>query len=226
MSWDPIWEKIHEDKEWGSYPSEPLVRFVASNFLKKNSDKALRMLEIGCGTGANLWFLAREGIEIFGVEGAASAVARAQQKLDNEVPDWRGAIVQGDIINLPFEDNFFDAVIDIEAVTHNSFDNSKVIYDEAHRVLRPGGKLFSQTFSTGSWGDQTGTHIEENGWIADKGPMSLGEFIRFTPYDDLSFLFASFDDIQAEKLSRTLNNRQHEIIEWLVVATKTQKSSA
>jgi len=125
MTWDSVWEEIHKSREWGKYPSEPLVRFVASNFLKMQTGKTLRMLEIGCGTGANLWFLAREGIETFGIEGSAFAVKKARERLDREAPDWRGCITEGDIIDLPFDAEFFDAVIDVEAVTHNEFANAK-----------------------------------------------------------------------------------------------------
>ena len=221
MTWDSVWEEIHKSREWGKYPSEPLVRFVASNFLKMQSGKRLRMLEIGCGTGANLWFLAREGIETFGIDGSAFAVKKARERLDREAPDWRGCITEGDIIDLPFEAEFFDAVIDIEAVTHNEFANAKKIYDESYRVLKPGGKLFSQTFSTGTWGDGTGEQIEENGWITSEGPTSLGEFIRFTPYDDIQVLLSAFDYVNTEQMIRTMENGREAIIEWIVVADKT-----
>jgi len=220
MTWDTVWEEIHKSREWGKYPSEPLVRFVASNFLKIQSGKTWRMLEIGCGTGANLWFLAREGIETYGVEGSAFAAIKARERLNQETPGWRGDITEGDIINLPYESGFFDAVIDIEAVTHNKFTSAKKIYDEAYRVLKPGGKLFSQTFSTGSWGDETGEQIEKNGWVTSEGPTSLGEFVRFTPYEDIKMLLSAFDHVNTEKMTRTMENGQESIIEWIVVADK------
>jgi len=87
--------------------------------------------------------------------------------------------------------------------------------------LKPGGKLFSQTFSTGTWGDGTGEQIEENGWITSEGPTSLGEFIRFTPYEDIQVLLSAFDYVNTEQMIRTMENGRETIIEWIVVADKT-----
>ena len=53
-------------------------------------------------------------------------------------------LVEGDITNLPFRDNFFDAVIDlgvpISHITNSLMVSSAVA--EMSRVVRPGGKVF------------------------------------------------------------------------------------
>lgn len=36
-SWDPIWEKVFKDNEWGKYPGENLIQFVARNFYKREN---------------------------------------------------------------------------------------------------------------------------------------------------------------------------------------------
>jgi SAM-dependent methyltransferase len=220
MSWDENWEQIFQNKEWGKYPAEDLIRFVAKNFYKYKNRKEIKILEIGCGTGANLWFIAREGFSVYGIDGSKTAIDIAQHRLDKEVKNWAGDLRVGDIIKLPYEDGVFDAVIDNEAVTHNSFENSKKIYKEALRVLAPGGKLFSRTFSTGSWGENTGTQINENEWIPSEGPMSLGEFLRFTPHDLIETLFGKFQINEVELLTRTSNQMEKEIKEWLIICQK------
>ena len=35
-SFDNVWEEIHASQEWGKYPSEPVIRFVARNYYKKD----------------------------------------------------------------------------------------------------------------------------------------------------------------------------------------------
>lgn len=220
MSWDPIWEKIHKSREWGRYPSEPLIRFIFQNFPNIQNLEKVRILELGCGVGANLWFLVREGIHAYGIDGSSSAISKARQRLDSECPNWHGELISGDFTKLPYQDNYFDAVIDIESVTHNSFEDSVSIYSEAFRVIKPGGKIFSQTFATGTWGDGSGEQVEEKGWIPTEGPTSLGEFIRFTSYGDLSRLLCNFSSLEVEKLTRTMGGQSKNIIEWLVVAIK------
>lgn len=43
-----VWEEIHAKNEWGKYPSESVVRFVARNYYKKDREK-IRILDFGCG---------------------------------------------------------------------------------------------------------------------------------------------------------------------------------
>lgn len=220
MSWDSKWEDIHQSRPWGAYPSEPLVRFVCNNMLTRAAGNELYILEIGCGTGANLWFLAREGINTYGVDGSRTAVKSANKKLDSEVNNWQGEVVVADAVSLHFDDNMFDAVVDLEAVTHNNFKNSQRIYQEAHRVLKPGGMVFSQTFATGTWGEGIGEQVEEFGWIVDDGPLGLGEFIRFTPEHHILPLMAPFENVEWEKMSRTYAQRTQALHEWIITGTK------
>jgi len=220
MAFDETWEIIHQSREWGGYPSEPLIRFVCGTMFKRAAPTSLRILEIGCGAGANLWFLSREGVQTFGIDGSVTTVQKAQQKLDEDVPGWSGQVEVADAISLPFPDEMFDAVVDVEAVTHNSYEDSKRIYIEAHRVLKPGGMMFSMTFATGTWGDGTGKQVEEFGWIADEGPIGLGQFVRFTPEHHIPLLLAPFKNVEWEKMTRTYEQRKKALHEWIITGTK------
>ena len=44
----------------------------------------IKVLEIGCGTGSNIWFLAREGFDVFGLDGSQTAILKTREKLDRE----------------------------------------------------------------------------------------------------------------------------------------------
>lgn len=70
-----MWENIFRNKEWGKYPPESVIRFIARNFYHKNRDE-IHILELGIGTGANLWFCAREGFKVSGCEFSQSGVDR------------------------------------------------------------------------------------------------------------------------------------------------------
>ena len=58
MSWDDQWETLFASRAWGRYPPEELVRFVARSFGDAPDRASVRILELGCGPGANVWFLA------------------------------------------------------------------------------------------------------------------------------------------------------------------------
>lgn len=220
MAWDLIWEEVFQTQEWGKYPSEDLIRFIARNYYAKSNRKEVKILEVGCGTGANLWYIAREGFTVYGIDGSETAVKRAQNRLNTEVPEWSGELVVGDIVTLPFEACTFDAVIDNEAVYANSFENSMKIYDEVYRVLKKDGKLFSRTFANNSWGDNTGENVGYNAWIPTVGPLNNKGFSRFSSIEDIRNLLAKFEIDELEKLERTYMNLEKKVIEWLVVAVK------
>ncbi len=40
------WEKVHHDREWGKYPSEPVIRFVARNYYKLDRNH-VKILDFG-----------------------------------------------------------------------------------------------------------------------------------------------------------------------------------
>lgn len=141
MSWDPVWEKVFSDQEWGKYPPEDFIRFIARNFYNVENRKEIKILEVGCGPGANLWFLAREGFEISGIDGSQTAITQAGSRLNTECPNWRGALTVGDISVLPYPNDCFDAVVDIECVYCNTYATSKQIYCEMARVVRGGGSF-------------------------------------------------------------------------------------
>lgn len=44
-SFDNEWEKIHASQEWGKYPSENVIRFIARNYYSKDRLKT-RILDV------------------------------------------------------------------------------------------------------------------------------------------------------------------------------------
>lgn len=220
MVFDPIWETIFKKSEWGKYPGEDLIRFIARNYYGVPDRGALKILEVGCGPGANLWYIAREGFQVYGIDGSETAIKRAISRLDTECPHWSGSLRKGDIKNLEFNANFFDAVIDNEAIYANSFEDSVQIFKELFRVTKQRGKIFSRTFAKGSYGDNTGTSVGHNAWIVSEGPLLDKGFSRFTEYSEISLLLGDFHINEVELLTRTVNGRSHEIKEWIIIGEK------
>lgn len=220
MTWDPLWEDVYRQQAWGKYPGEDIIRFVARNFYSASDRNEVRILEAGCGPGANLWYMAREGFSVYGIDGSATAIAQAKERLDQECPGWSGDLLVGDISILPFADEFFDAVVDCEAIYCNSYEQSKNIYKEMARVTKPGGKLFTRTFAAGSWGDGTGENVGHNAWLPSEGPMLNKGYSRFTDYDEIQDMCCGFKVVETELLTRTMEGRRHEVREWLVTAVK------
>lgn len=225
MAWDSVWEKIFTTQAWGRYPGEDLIRFVARNYYNVPDRASICFLEVGSGTGANIWFLAREGFSATGLEGSPAAVAIARTRLTNEFADRRGAaqnlaIVEGDMVSLPFKDGEFDALIDSEAVYCNSYVDSCAVYRAMYRVARPGARLFVRTFATGSWGDGTGKSVGHHRWIADVGPLAGKGPSRFTAEEEIQELLGPWILRDTNLITRSLGSERNVIREWILEAEK------
>lgn len=222
--WDATWESIFQAREWGQYPSEDVIRFIARNFYGAPDRARIKVLEVGSGVGANLWYLAREGFTFSGLEGSPTAVARTIARLEKEVPGWRanGSAVQvGDCLDLPYANDSFDAVLDVGAISCNSYADSQRIYAELFRVARPGGKLFSRVLAAGSWGDGTGVPAGRNTFVnCTEGNVANMGLIRFTQESDVDALLGRWKRTAIERSVWTVEDRSHEIRQLNIYASK------
>lgn len=219
-----VWEKVYASQSWVKYPSEDLIRFITKHFHNKLHHHETHLLEVGCGTGANIWYFAKEGFNFVGIDGSTVAIEQATTRLDREIPDWKnqGSLHIGEIETLPFQDLRFDAVIDHESVYCNSTKSSIRIYKEMARVLKVGGKFFSRTYELGTWGDHTGTRLEENYYIPSEGPLAGKGPARFADVNALAGMIPPSIHIDViERISRTENARLNEVKELIIWGTKT-----
>ncbi len=125
------------------YPNEELCRFMGRNFFSRppSERSAIRVLETGCGSGANLWMLAREGFEAHGIDISEQSVALARQMLDSYACSAQLKI--GDMTELPYQEGYFDAVVDVFASYCLSSAAGLRFLRSVRRVLKRGGLFFS-----------------------------------------------------------------------------------
>ncbi len=92
-----------------------------------------RVLDVGCGTGAGALFLTREfpQARVRGVDLSEEMIHAAVAKVGLD-PEGRIAFKVGDASSLPYPDDSFDLVTQL---------NMPPFFDELVRVLRPGGYL-------------------------------------------------------------------------------------
>lgn len=83
--------------------SRALRQFVFNTYKIK---KGMKVLEVGCGTGANLMFFQSDRAEIYGIDLSPSMVEAAKQKLGDYAQ-----IELGDAAGMPYPDSSFDLVI-------------------------------------------------------------------------------------------------------------------
>ncbi|MFP4495681.1 MAG: class I SAM-dependent methyltransferase [Halochromatium sp.] len=138
-----------------------------------------RVLDLGCGRGEWLDLLRRKGIEGFGVDDSAIAVAGARQ---------RGlAVEHGDLFEILLAQpaSSLDAVTAFQVVEHLPFAALYQLITQARRVLRPRGLLLLETPNPESlpvssysfWLDPTHRH--------PLPPPLLYDLVAFLGFSDL-----------------------------------------
>lgn len=195
-SFDEEWEKIHSSQEWGKYPVEAVIRFVARNYYRVSSRSDIKVLDYGCGGGAHTWFLAREGFDTYAFDGSKSAIHRVDTLLSKE-----GLYAHLDVFDaneIEYENNYFDAVIDNVCIYANIIENIQAMYLKIFDILKAGGRLFTSSFSTKTTGYGTGDLLEYNtyrnltvGSLAGRGTVhfwneeELYEILKATGFEEI-----------------------------------------
>src|SRR5262249_23163408 len=92
------------------YPNEELLRFFGRHYFGLTAAErlCLNVLEVGCGSGANLWMIAREGFAAHGIDFAPEAVALARSMLAH----WQveAVIEVADMTAARYPDAHFDVI--------------------------------------------------------------------------------------------------------------------
>jgi 23S rRNA (guanine745-N1)-methyltransferase len=112
-------------------PSPSLTALAAAVLHRRGAPE--RILEIGCGEGDGVLFLAREfpSARVRGVDPSAEAIRGAVSRIGLD-PEGRVAFKPGGPRRLPYPDDFFDLVAQRGGRLHPG---------EIARVLRAGGQL-------------------------------------------------------------------------------------
>jgi ubiquinone/menaquinone biosynthesis C-methylase UbiE len=130
------------------------MREIAAALVRSacNNQQDLRVLDVGCGTGASmLWAQNSLGAKIvMGVDISWDALQFCQP-----LPGQTRS--QASVLELPFRSGFFDLLICQDVLQHLPTDGSDIrALIEMRRVLRPGGLLLLRTNSRlGMWQAET-----------------------------------------------------------------------
>lgn len=217
-----VWNDIFNDREWGEYPQIELVKFISRKFNEKlKNEENIKVLEIGSGCGANLWFLSEKKIDTYGIEGSEIGIKISYRRLKER--NLNATIHLGNFCkHLPFEDNFFDAVIDLEAMTCNNDNDIKNCLNEINRVLKKNGYLYWQIFKNDTHGIENSQKIGKNLYLANEGTLKDKGMCRCLDEEDIEYFLGDLFTIESYNLSKISidykkNKWQNE---WIIYAKK------
>jgi SAM-dependent methyltransferase len=233
QQWEKEWDEFYAngtDIIWN--PSESVVRFINST-IKKEGKKVERIIDIGCGNGRHIIYLAKEGFYTCGIDISQKSLDIAAKGLSETIALSREGISdifsisaatelkKGCVTAIPYSDEYFDVVICFGVLDHLFFDDIETAIAEIDRVLKPEGLVFLSLRSTRDTDCGRGDEVEHNtfminGNIEEELPQHFFDVVEIKDMlVDFSLKYIECEErLYGDFLSYIYSR-------WVVVAEKT-----
>ncbi|HKP95123.1 MAG TPA: methyltransferase [Fibrobacteria bacterium] len=220
--WESRYRKIGGMSLW---PWSDLVSHCKRHF--RGDARGLKVLELGCASGANIPFFLSLGADYHGMEGSPSMVADLLARF----PGLEGKVATGDFTReIPFAGPF-DLIVDRSSLTHN---HAAAIADCLRLVgarMKPGAKYIGIDWFSDAHSDLPLGRPAEDARTRKDFPSGLFSNVGRVHFSDQAHLADLFRDF-------TLVSLEHKVIEkklpagggvhatWNLVAAKPGDGSA
>ncbi|MBO6977960.1 MAG: class I SAM-dependent methyltransferase [Prochlorococcus marinus XMU1428] len=195
--YDQIWDEIYSRKEQcNKYPFDNVVTILFRLLpLIKGKGKP-KVLEIGCGVGNNLLSAAKEGYAVYGIDASKYAIDIAKDYFRENLLE--GELNVGKFSSIPYQDSYFDLVIERAALSLAPKEIAKKAIQEVNRVLKKDGYFYSEIYSDKA---KFETKKHKTG-IISKGPYEGVGQIFFYNENNLKNLLKDFKIIENSHVER------------------------
>jgi ubiquinone/menaquinone biosynthesis C-methylase UbiE len=182
--------------------SSGVTKFI--EFLQRvGVPQGARGIEMGCGKGRNVIWLARKGFEMSGFDFSPSAIAEARRRVQEAGVDKTQFVVADATQLWPYESNSFDFAINCFATTDiESAKGRAFAVSELYRVLKPGGHLLAYLLSTDDeFHKEMITRFPSEQRNAFHHPT--GKFEKTFDEEELRAVYRDFEIVRWERVEKT-----------------------
>lgn len=202
------WEKLHEQSRFRpKYPSEEIVQFTFRNFKRDGKEK---VLDLGCGAGRHIYFMANEGIDVYGCDISREGINYTRELLKRN--NLSASLNVASIDKLPYEDNFFHGLISYGVLYYCKIEQIKKAISEIYRVLKQGGKGLIIVRNTNDYRFKSGEEIEKNTFMINEDDSTKcafnenGMVMHFFDRNEIIELFSNFTKVSIDEIIHTHDN--------------------
>jgi SAM-dependent methyltransferase len=222
MSFSAEWDQAYrEARQISVWPWSDLVSYVYR--YARSEDGFRRVLELGCGAGANIPFFRQLGVHYWAIEGSDYAVKALREKF----PELDEKIVVGDFTrSIPFEGPF-DLVVDRASLTHNTTATIRQALALISLKMPAGSKLigidwFSAAHADAGKGKALDSHTRTE--IASGQFQGVGA-VHFADQDHLVGLLVAaglvVERLEHKQIERLVPAEDDRLASWNFVAVKS-----
>lgn len=188
-AWD--WSK-NEDNHW-------LIPEIEAAYLAESweSKGFKNFLDLGCGLGRHSIYLAQKGFEVNAIDLSEYGVNHLKEWAKREQLDITAGV--GDMLNLPFDDDFFDCIIAFNVIYHTDTEGFLKSLNEIKRVLKKDGELFLTLISKNTWSYQRADQykrIDENTILRNEHDTEMDVPHFYVDIVDIKKYFVDFNFVK------------------------------
>lgn len=132
------WELIHQESDWELAPCSFFIQALAEQPI---SFVGKRVLDLGCGNGANALALAKFGGRIVAVDASPTAVAKLKAKI---VPDFDITPIWADVTDYTPDREAFDYIIFVSLLECLEQKEAVSVVQAMRSGLKPTGQVFAK----------------------------------------------------------------------------------
>lgn len=130
------WNELHSNARYQpQYPNDNLVRFVFRNFSSRGGSK---ILDLGCGAGRHVVFLAQNGYDTYGIDYSPNGIKATKERLNKL--NLKADLKVGSVDQIDYSDESFDGVICWGVLLYNDINAIQKAAQEIYRVLKKDAK--------------------------------------------------------------------------------------
>jgi SAM-dependent methyltransferase len=201
-----IWDEEHKNPNVllqmdSEDASSGVVKFW--DFLKSKNLESSKGIEMGCGKGRNVIWLAEKGIEMFGFDFSSAAIEEANRRKKKIAATSSHFKVQDATKPWDYESDYFDFAIDCFASTDIESEEGRMhAMSELYRVLKPGGYMLAYLLSTD---DEFHKEMIIKNPATEKNAFhhSTGKYERTFDQTDIDNQYKDFKLIHSERIEKT-----------------------
>lgn len=214
------WINLHKQKRHQPrYPHQLVVSFVLRTFKQGGA-----ILDLGCGAGRHLKFLAENGFEAYGCDYSSSGIKASQELLASA--NLKANFEIASVDNLPYDDEFFDGLICFGVLYYNDKQSIQKAASEIFRVLKKGSKALILVRNLEDYRYEKAKKLSKYEVIIQENDEKRSAFkendmpMYFFDKDEVKRVFAHFKNLEINRIRTSFDNDSYADDDFVIICEK------
>lgn len=214
------WINLHKQKRHQPrYPHQLVVSFVLRTFKQGGA-----ILDLGCGAGRHLKFLAENGFEAYGCDYSSSGIKASQELLASA--NLKANFEIASVDNLPYDDEFFDGLICFGVLYYNDKQSIQKAAGEIFRVLKKGSKALILVRNLEDYRYEKAKKLSKYEVIIQENDEKRSAFkendmpMYFFDKDEVKRVFAHFKNLEINRIRTSFDNDSYADDDFVIICEK------